>query len=552
MNNNYEIRDIKIENLYVNPGNARFINSDEIPDELSAINAIISLNAGHVIDLAKDIASDGLNPNDLPIVMYDPDIENFLVMEGNRRISSIKLMTQYTDRIDNFNLTSSQKRELKSLKCNIKSIRCIIYEDEEYVNYLLEKIHTSKPGIRRAMWDPQAQDRHQEKSSETSKRLAIVKMLNKSKYTDPQTKLLLSQKGWFSKLDRFATNKYMFFFGIKFDPKNNILLYINEAEVMKGLVQLVLDLQNNYANNIAQTEDVRLTYLANFPDNKKPNLSKKNDPLIMFDSNKEAFIQTSIKNQYEEVLYDLDLLKYVGDEYKFTYTNHDDEPKNLNNSNEESIARGANSEKTNPNGNSDTSSESSEEDNSDDDKYSSQNTENDDSNDSSHENNEESNDNNPIYSTERRTTLIPKDEEIPISDQRVVDLYEELKLISVNKYVNIVSISLRSLIEFSINCFLDKYHNKWAFNTNIELVKKLEKVLSILESKKGKKNLQLEIPAIYMWLHTYETDKSKCHLTSIAGLNILIHNHLCHPNPIELKTIYNNYSPFLKNLWEQI
>lgn len=555
MNNNYKILDIKIEQLYVNPDNARFINTKGILNEISAINSIISLKPEHVIFLSEDIAINGLNLNELPIVMYNSEMDYYLVMDGNRRISSIKLMTQYADKLDSFNLTNSQKEKLKSLKCDIESVRCIVYYDEEYINKLLEKIHTSKPGIGQVSWDPLAQDRHQEKAGTMTKRLAIVKFLYNSKYTDSETKKILFQEGWLSKLDRYESNKYMFYFGIKFDSDNNILLYIDEKEVIKGLSQLIIDLQNNVSNAIAQTEDVRLTYIANFPEPVKPDFSKKNDPLIKFDPRKEEFVKTNIKNECEEVIYDIDLTEYIGRGYKFTYTNYENKSENLSNSTEKTDAGDNSSGKTNASDSNKTTFESSKENNTDNNKSSSQNNKTDDTNNigSSNENNEEKNVNDPIYSTEKRTTLIPKEEKIPITEQRVADLYEELKLINVNRYVNVVSISLRSLLEFSLNCFLiKKNHTKLVYNPKTLLIEKLQKVLSILESKIGKKELKREMPALYMWLDTYETDKSKSHISSIAGLNILIHSHLYHPNANELKTIYNNYAPFLKILWENI
>ncbi len=551
MYNNYEIKNLRIENLYVNPDNARFINAEEIPDELSAIQEIVKLNTDHVINLAKDIAADGLNPNELPIVIYNSDIDLFLVMEGNRRITSIKLMTQYQDQINNIDFKPTQKRELLSLRCNVNSVQCVVYKSEEQVNYILEKLHTyTRSGVNRVMWDPQAKDRHKEKSGVLSKRLAIVKMLSKSKYTYPEAKLVLTEDKWLSKLDRFEPDKYMFYFGIKFDFDNNILLYIEESEVVKGLSQLVLDLYHNTANVIAQTEILRFTYLANFPADKKPDLNRKNDLLLMFDVEKEIFVVTNIKNEYEKVSYDIDLSKYVSDEHNINYTGYDNKLKDPNGSDAKQ-----NTVKVNLNSDSNPSPQ----------KYNKPNINNgdtplsqdsrettSDNSASSGQGSEENPTDDSIYSTDKRNTLIPKNENLPITNQRVADLYEELKLINVSKYVNVVSISLRSLIEFSINCFLVKHYPRWVNNNNIKLIEKLQKVLSILEGKKGKKNLQSEIPAIYMWLDTYETNKSNCRFDSIAGLNILIHNHLYHPSSIELKTIYNNYSPFLKNIWDEI
>lgn len=512
------IKDFDITDLWVNPENARFINPEEIFDEISAINEIIKLNANHVINLSKDIAENGLNPNELPIVMQDPEYDKILIMDGNRRISCIKLMTQYRNELDKFDLTSAQKREILSLNCNIQSIKCVLCNDEEEVNYLLEKLHTSKPGISQVKWDPQAQDRHKLKTGTISKRLAIVKMLNCSKHTLSEAREILNEKGWLSKLKRFTSDKYISFFGIKFDSDNNILLFIEESEVMKGLSKLIIDLKNIKADEIAQTERARLNYLENFDNNFKPDLSKTINPLVMFNTSTEEFITTDIINKFfKSTVDDISLkTKEVNNSEDKKNSNNTESKKNISNDIKESDNNKAES-KYNP-----------------------------------ATNNNETPNTNTINPTLTRNSLIPQEENIPIKNQRVADLYSELKLINIYRYTNTVSIAFRSLIEFSINCYLEKYYPKWAFHEKVTLIEKLEKVLRILESTKDKNYLKNQIPAIYRWIDIYNQDSNKDNLVSIKGLNIIVHNHLYHPDPTELKNIYNNYSPFLKLIWKQI
>lgn len=518
---NYVIKDFNIEDLLINPENARFINPDEVLDEISAINQIIDLNPVHVINLARDVAVNGLNPNELPIVMKDPEDNIILVMDGNRRISSIKLMTQYKDHLDNFNLSSTQKRELQSLNCDIAAIKCVFCSNEDEVNSLLEKLHTSKPGVSRVNWDPQAQDRHNHKNGTISKRLAIVKMLNCSRYTSSEAKETLKETGWLSKLKRFTPDKYISFFGITFDTNNDILLHIEESEVMKGLSRLIVDLRNTRADDIAQTEETRLKYLDNFDTSFKPNLSKLISPLVKFDTTKEEFILTDIINKSIE---------------SSTGSDSSDTTETTNNEDKENDKK--------------TKLDEIKESKPDDTKESNDVIDKPKGYDSNKDNEETST--YGIDPTLARNTLIPRDENIPIKNQRVADLYSELKILNLDRYTNTVSIAFRSLIEFSINCYLEKHHPNWGYHEQVTLFQKLEKVLRKLEGIKGKDNLKIEIPAIYRWVDIYNKDKSKDDLVSIQGLNAIIHSHLYHPNARELKVIYNNYSPFLKLIWEQI
>lgn len=519
MNNNYKIRDLGIEELYVNPDNARFINSDELPDELSAIKELVSLNLDHAINLSKDIASNGLNPNELPIVMQASDENKFLVMDGNRRLTSIKLMTQYRDSIDDLGFSATQKRELLGLKCDIKTIRCVFCEDEDEVNYLLEKLHTSKSGISQVKWEPQAQDRHQLKIGMTTERLAIIEMLNCSKYTSSEAKNILNKKGWLSKLNRFMRKKYLSIFGIVFDKDNNIILYITESEVMKGLSQLVIDLEGTIANDIAQTAEVREKYLNEFPSDKIPDKEKINNPLIIFDINTKEFIKTNIPNEWDSVN-DMNNKNSHNKAKKDDGTDKGDSQNNQKKGNNDQDTNGS---------------------------YQNNGQDSTDKNGKEKENNSSSS----FRSTDERTTLIPKDDSIPIKDQRTLDLYNELQIINVSKYVNIVSIAFRSLIEFSINCFLNNKINKWAYNERIPLIEKLEKTLSILESAVGKNQLKTEIPAIYISIDSYKSG-GRSDSNSITLLNLLIHNHNYHPTDKDLKSIYNNFRSLLFHIWNNI
>lgn len=400
MNKEYTIKEFTIEELYVNPDNARFINANELPDEMSAIRELTLMHKTHICNLAKDISKNGLNPNELPIVVPGPERDGrYLVMEGNRRITSIKLMTQYKKSLDKVGINSGHKKALSGLKCDIKTVVCVLYDDEDKVNALIEKIHTSKPGIGRVNWDPQAQDRHQFKCGSLSKRFALIELLRCSKYTNDKARSILRKHGWVSKLLRFVRNdSYMKMFGIKFDESNNIFLIYEEPEVIKGLSQLVVDLDGTVASEIAQTDDVRQTYIASFPIDKRPNPKKVNNPLIMFNVETKQFEIT-------------DLINYI-DKKEDEPVNGNESSTSGNNPNAQNSAGGASNGGPQSSGSQQTGQGSQSNGNTD--------PKGGTSNGSSNGINDPD-----LRSTTERTTLIPKDENIPIKNQRTLDLYNE-------------------------------------------------------------------------------------------------------------------------------
>ncbi|MCL5272063.1 MAG: hypothetical protein M1486_01875 [Gammaproteobacteria bacterium] len=484
--------------------------------------------------MAKDISMFGLNPNELPVVIPGPNGDGrYLVMDGNRRIACIKLMTQYKQNLDMIGIGTGQKKAFANLKCSTETIPCVVYEDEDLVNALIEKLHTSKPGVGQVKWDPQAQDRHQYKNGSLSRRLALIEMLRASVHTPPNVRDILSQSRWTSKLHRYVRNDdYILFFGIKFDSNNNIILYIDESESIKALSQLVIDLKEKSSTEIAQTSEAIKQYLKDFPPDKKPNNQKSNNPLIFFNVDKGIFEETNIYN-YGMPHSDN---KFNTKNKTITKTSTDIKKQNTNNPDTGNFKKENSSlSLVNESSSLDLSPEKGQ-----------------DQDNIKRQERASIKISASTRPTNDRTTLIPKDEEIPIKNQRTLDLYNELKLISIAKYINVVSISLRSLIEFSINCFLISKSNNFANNEQIPLFQKLEKVISVLESIYTKKILEQEYPAIYRSMDTYIASGKKSDLNSIPNLHLLIHNHNYHPTERELKDIYNNYSPFLKRIWGTI
>jgi hypothetical protein len=76
---------IPIERLIVNPANDRH---GELQNETAAIAELFRLREQHMRNLARDIKDEG-TVYDPPLVY--PDGENFLVFDGNRRVTCLKL-----------------------------------------------------------------------------------------------------------------------------------------------------------------------------------------------------------------------------------------------------------------------------------------------------------------------------------------------------------------------------------------------------------------------------------------------------------------------------
>lgn len=87
----YEYKMVNINNLYPDPENYRF---DPVNDENEAILNMVNEITDKIYVLAKSILeNNGLDPSILPnIIPYSEKKDKYIVIEGNRRITAIKII----------------------------------------------------------------------------------------------------------------------------------------------------------------------------------------------------------------------------------------------------------------------------------------------------------------------------------------------------------------------------------------------------------------------------------------------------------------------------
>lgn len=88
----YRKQSISIGNLLLDTSNYRIVKQQS---QKGARDAIIGQQGRKLVKLAEDIVKHGLNPFDLLMVTDAEDgNQNFIVIEGNRRLTAINLMLQ--------------------------------------------------------------------------------------------------------------------------------------------------------------------------------------------------------------------------------------------------------------------------------------------------------------------------------------------------------------------------------------------------------------------------------------------------------------------------
>ena len=188
-----ESRSIKITNLFLDLENYRFEKQNS---QLEAIVKMIHTSKEKLFYLAEDILNVGLNPTDKPLVIKGTEDNTYIVLEGNRRLTSLKLLCNPDLIPDSF--ASLRKRFIKLRAERQKdipsSIDCEVCTDRFEANIWIKRKHAQGlNGIGVEQWNSQQRQRFDERTiGKTSDVIQVLTLLNNSEYVDEQIKLKLA------------------------------------------------------------------------------------------------------------------------------------------------------------------------------------------------------------------------------------------------------------------------------------------------------------------------------------------------------------------------
>ncbi len=157
---------INVKNLQLDLENPRYPNPPE--NQRQAIEFMLQLQGDKLLLLAEDIIDHGLDPSERLVVVEDEE-KNLIVVEGNRRLTTLKLL-------QNINMVNEEKTTKKIKKLLVsnpqvpKEVDCVVYsvDDERYEHWINLKHTGENNGIGRVRWKGQETDRHRAKHGESS------------------------------------------------------------------------------------------------------------------------------------------------------------------------------------------------------------------------------------------------------------------------------------------------------------------------------------------------------------------------------------------------
>ena len=170
--------DIPIDKLLLDAENPRH---GEVENQHAALERLVAVRPQHLRNLAEDIAENGLHPG-LGFLVYPTGDGHFVVLDGNRRLAAIKLLTQPECAPVSWRpLTTEIKVDLASFE----KLPSTILDSREEGQPWLERMHTGqRDGTGVVQWPPIAQHRFSPRNDQRGRGAAALAWLSSRTATD--------------------------------------------------------------------------------------------------------------------------------------------------------------------------------------------------------------------------------------------------------------------------------------------------------------------------------------------------------------------------------
>jgi len=445
----YFQKTIQLSKLNLNKENPRFPPTES---HEMALKTMVESSSDQLLNLAKDIAVNGLNPSEIPIVYMDEE-SNLTVKDGNRRITALLAITK-PNRIPTSNKAYIKRFVNLKAKADVDRLRrvpCIVFDDEDEADRWVQLKHTGENnGVGTVSWNGLMAERFRcHRTKEMSYQLQAYDFVET--HADESLKQQLVTDFPITNLGRLISNPN-FRKAMGFQLDDGTLKYlIPKEEALRNLTKVVSDL----ATKTIRVDDIKTT-------EKMDEYSDSLKKLGYFREVQPISVPQPVLEPKEK----LEIL---------------------------------------PRPEAKTKKE--------------------------------------LPPTMKRARLIPEECSITIQEPRTNNIYQELKVLNVDRFPNAVSVLFRVFIELSLNrCIQDKGVQN--IKTDSELVNKIKRVHDHFVSN---------------GIMRMEDMQGVMVLCNVAGnqpipmtkqFNGYVHNSSFHPASGDLKTLWDNLQPFIMKLWE--
>jgi hypothetical protein len=274
-------RDIPLANIRPDLQNPRH---DLAADQREAIHQMVVDQGEKLLKLAEHIVTHGLNPTELLIVIPDPTdtsagaSEVFVVLEGNRRVTALKLL-EHPDLLS-ASVTPAVRKKYGALskeyaKAPITSMPCAIFADRDSASRWIQLRHTGEnQGVGVVSWGAKEQERFRAGLGTHSAPLKVIDFMRERGGLSPSVRAKLKNVS-ITNLERLLNDPDVRqALGVEI-RQGMVTAVLPEKEVTKGLRKVLTDLATEAINvNTIRTKTDRKTYLSGLASTERPDTSK--------------------------------------------------------------------------------------------------------------------------------------------------------------------------------------------------------------------------------------------------------------------------------------
>lgn len=255
-------RDISVSRLKVDQGNFRI---GRYPTQRDAIRAMLEQQGQKIVRLARDILEIGLSPGEALLVVQDPEEEKqFIVLEGNRRITALKVMSRpsYAKGTETEKAFARLSKDFKADP--IRKVSCVVLDDKNEAGLWIERKHSVQlNGKGLEKWNSRGQGRFLASIGKAPPSWTAIEHLKQLGRMPPELEDALDT----STMDRvFNTGKFRTVLGIQL-RKDGTVRYENGDRVAGDdlLARFVEKLSENKVNAFRGVE-AREAFIEEFAD----------------------------------------------------------------------------------------------------------------------------------------------------------------------------------------------------------------------------------------------------------------------------------------------
>jgi len=263
---------VPLEKLEFDLNNPRF---EPCNNQLEAL-ALLCSDSGKISTLMRHIVENGLNPTERIIVVASEKRGKFVVLEGNRRLAALKLLSK-PEMVDAIDISEAAGKTLRrSTSANfdsseIEKIESVVFDDKDEAGIWIDLKHTGENGGAGVVgWDGLQTARYR-RSDPT---LAVIEFAIGSGLLPKGEAAAKSFP--ITNLQRLLADPYVrAALGIHVS-RGEVTSELSRAETEKGLRRVLSDLSSGKVTvtDIKRKSD-RAAYIDKLPKRKLPNLSAK-------------------------------------------------------------------------------------------------------------------------------------------------------------------------------------------------------------------------------------------------------------------------------------